>query len=176
MEALCRPGRNGIAPTPVPLPRTQAHAPKSLGKVPGRSAGAISRAWPPDVFLAGEAAVSPSQAPSTRGDTRGPALDHCACAGLASHWSPSSLTFSSYFPPNPVLSPIAPPLHRALVPGERFIVWPLRALVERCSRDSVTKDVWSGGAGRGAFQEGEPGHLHALPGPWAPRSLGRTLR
>lgn len=175
MGALWGPGRNGIASTPIPLPGTQAHAPKSLGKVPGRSAGGIFRAWPPGVVLAGEAAVFPSQAPNTYGVTRGPALDHCTCAGLAPHWSPSSLTFSSYFLPNPVLAPVAPPLHPALVLGERLIVWPLRALVERCPRDSMTKDIWSGVAGRGAFQEGEPGHLHLLPGPWAPRSLGRAL-
>lgn len=38
-----------------------------------------------------------------------------------------------------------PPLYGVLVVGERLIVWPLRALVESCPRDSVTKDV--GGEG-----------------------------
>lgn len=63
--ALCGPGRNGITSTHMALARTQSHAPKSLGKVPERSAGGFPRAWLPGVFIAGETAVSPSQPPST---------------------------------------------------------------------------------------------------------------
>lgn len=70
-----------------------SQATKSVGKVPGGSAGGVSRAWRLGVFVAGKATVSPSHTPSTDG---GHAVwdghwDHCACAGLAPRASLSDL-------------------------------------------------------------------------------------
>ena len=55
-----------------------------------------------------------------------------------------SLTFSSYFPPIPVLSPMAPTLCWGSVVAEKLIVWPLGASVETCSRDN-DKSMLGGG-------------------------------
>lgn len=119
--------------------------------MPGRSLGGICRAWPPGLFLAGEAAVSPSQAPSMGGGYPGTLRMCGAHSSLVSFLSdllrllPSN-SCSRSNNTSPLLSSCAWRKVNCLA-TEGFGG-------ERCPRDSVTKDVRS--AHRGAFQEGEP--------------------